>query len=279
MKPVAAAPAQGRARASALAAAARDPARLPGRDRALLILVASYGSSKPRVALVDEDNLPVDGRDRRPALPRRPHDRRGEQERRTSCDSRRRRPTGSFRTARSSPAVTVPPGFVATLRGMVASPKLQVELSHGTISSRVEPAGAGARLLAQPPAPAGLHRQQPPVRGPDPARAANGSVLGRQFNVLGLERSQRLLERMPPDPGGAEPRGLHRTTRGSALADTGDAMRAIAPPDRDLVHALRAGARAALSAEVQAYTLAVTITLPRRCCSRPARSPPSGTRT
>ena len=34
-------------------------------------------------------------------------------------------------------AVTVPPGFVATLRGMVQSPKVEVELSHGTISSRV----------------------------------------------------------------------------------------------------------------------------------------------
>ena len=40
----------------------------------LVGLVASYASSKPRVAFVDEDGLPSTVDRRREALPRRPHD-------------------------------------------------------------------------------------------------------------------------------------------------------------------------------------------------------------
>ena len=94
--------------------------------------------------------------------------------------------------------VTVPPGFVSTLRGMVRSPQLELQLSTGTISLAGRAAGAGARLLAQPPAPARVHRQQPPLHEADPARRRR-QLPRRADHVLGIERPQRLLRAMPHD--------------------------------------------------------------------------------
>ena len=91
---------------------------------ALLIgLVASYGSSKPRVAFVDEDNLPatvvlggkrfdvghtIDEASKKVKLVR------------LSPDEAKRQ----LDDGRVVAVVTVPPGFVSTLRGMVRSPQL-----------------------------------------------------------------------------------------------------------------------------------------------------------
>src|ERR1044072_8457780 len=86
----------------------------------LVGLVASYGSSKPRVALVDEDNLP-------PTLELGGHvfhvDRRIDEVSknvklvRLDADEAGRQ----LRDGRVVAVVTVPPGFVSTLRGMVES--------------------------------------------------------------------------------------------------------------------------------------------------------------
>jgi len=105
---------------------------------ALLIgLVASYGSSKPRVAFVDEDNLPatvvlggkrfdvghtIDEASKKVKLVR------------LSPEEAKRQ----LDDGRVVAVVTVPPGFISTLRGMVRSPQLELQLSTGTISSRVE---------------------------------------------------------------------------------------------------------------------------------------------
>ena len=102
----------------------------------LVGLVASYASSKPRVAFVDEDNLPptviVGGK-------------------RFHVDRTIREVSQNVKLVRLSPeaarqlstggvvaVVTVPPGFIASLKGMVKSPQLELQLSKGTLSSRVE---------------------------------------------------------------------------------------------------------------------------------------------
>ena len=129
---------------------------------ALLVgLVASYASSKPRVALVDEDNLPATRRRRRQALRRRPHD--STRRARTSKLVRLSPDEADAAAATNGKVVavvTVPPGFIATLKGMVRSPQLELAASRGTISLAGRAAGAGARLLAQPPAPARVHRER-----------------------------------------------------------------------------------------------------------------------
>ena len=161
--------AQGHARAAALAAAARDPARLPARDRAAVGLVASYGSSKPRVAFVDEDNLPatvvlggkrfdvdhtIDEASKKVKLVRLSPER-GEAPARRRPRRRRRDRAAGLRldAARDGPEPAA------------RAPALD---RHDLLARRA--AGAGARLLAQPPAPERVHREQPPLRDADPAR-------------------------------------------------------------------------------------------------------------
>src|SRR5205823_9766250 len=105
---------------------------------ALLVgLVAGYANAKPRVALVDEDGLPrfvsigghrfdVDRTIRRVSkdvsLVRLGHD-----------EAQR-----ELRSGKVVAVLTVPPGFVATLKGMVSSPRLEVQTARGIISSRVD---------------------------------------------------------------------------------------------------------------------------------------------
>src|SRR5205814_2416655 len=102
----------------------------------LVGLVAGYASSKPRVALVDEDGLPayVDVGDRR-----------------FDVNATITRVSSNVRLVRLSPeeaarelrtgkvvaTVTVPRGFVADLEGMVRSPRLVLQTTHGGITPRV----------------------------------------------------------------------------------------------------------------------------------------------
>jgi len=102
----------------------------------LVGLVAAYASSKPRVAFVDEDNLP-------PTLVlggRRFHV--DHTIARVSHDVKLVRLSGGeaareLQTGKVVAVVTVPRGFVADLRGMVRSPRLLLQTTHGGLSPRV----------------------------------------------------------------------------------------------------------------------------------------------
>src|SRR2546430_1926089 len=103
----------------------------------LVGLVASYASSKPRVALVDEDNLP-------PTVMIGGH--------RFHVDKTIDQVSKNVQLVRLSPAeaapplqngkvvadVTVPPGFIATLKEMGRSPQLEIQPSRGTTPSRAD---------------------------------------------------------------------------------------------------------------------------------------------
>ena len=166
---------------------------------ALLIgLVASYGSSKPRVAFVDEDNLPatvvlggkrfdvghtIDEASKKVKLVR------------LSPDEAKRQ----LDDGRVVAVVTVPPGFVSTLRGMVRSPQLELQLSTGTISSRVEQQVQALvyslnRQLQSAYIASNLRYVTLILHGGD------GSFLGAPITVLGIEKAQRLLREMPQTP-------------------------------------------------------------------------------
>ncbi len=170
----------------------------PAAIAVLVGLVASYASAKPRVALVDEDRLPptveVGGE--------RFHVDRTIRQVSRNVTLVRLSPEVAqhqLRTGKVVAVVTVPPGFIATLRGMVQSPKLELELSRGTISSRVE---QQVQALVY-----SLNRQlQDAYIGNNLQyvtlilHGGNGTFLGRPFNVLGLERAEQLLARMPRSP-------------------------------------------------------------------------------
>ena len=222
----------------------------------LVGLVASYASSKPRVALVDEDNLP-------PTVVIGGH--------RFHVDKTIDQVSKNVQLVRLSPAeaahqlkngkvvavVTVPPGFIATLKEMVRSPQLEIQLSRGTISSRVDQQVQALiyslnRQLQQAYIGTNLSYVTLILHG------GNGTFLGRPISVLGLERSQRVLARMPQT---ARVRKLEDFIHDArlALANTGDALKATANPIEP-VYASTRGRTWVLSANVQAYALALTIT-------------------
>jgi hypothetical protein len=222
----------------------------------LVGLVASYASSKPRVALVDEDNLPptvvIGGK--------RFHvDRTIERVSRTvnlvRLDSEEAE--RQLKNGKVVAVLTVPPGFISTLRGMVKSPQVELQLSRGTLSSRVEQQVQALvyslnRQLQSAYIEQNLRYVRLILRGGD------GSFLGSPIEVLGIEKAERVLAGMPDTPRNRQLRDFLRDAR-LALANTDDALRSTAHPI-ELVRAPLIGRTWVLSAEVQAYALGLTIT-------------------
>jgi ABC-2 type transport system permease protein len=223
---------------------------------ALLVgLVAGYASSKPRVALVDEAGLPhtitlagqtfdVDATIRRVSQ--------NVKLVRLSRDEAARQ----LRNGEVVATITVPPNFLSDLRGMLRSPRLEVRTSTGTIGSRVQ---QQIQALVY-----SLNRQlQRAFIGTNLGyvdalkHGAKITFLGRQIDILGLDRAAQLLERIPPGPERDRVLDFVHDAR-LALAETGAAMRATANPI-ELKQVPERGRTWALSAQVQAYALAVTI--------------------
>jgi ABC-type Na+ efflux pump permease subunit len=222
---------------------------------ALLVgLVAGYANAKPRVALVDQDGLPrfvnvgghrfdVDRTIKRVSkdvdLVKLGHD-----------EAQR-----ELRSGKVVAVLTVPTGFVATLQGMVSSPRLEVQTARGIISSRVD---EQVQALVY-----GLNRQlQTAYIGADLGyvrlilHGGHGAFLDREFTVLGLDGAELLLR----SASGAQARKLREFIGDArlALARTGDALRATAHPI-EIARLKGRGRTWALSADVQAYALGLTI--------------------
>jgi ABC-2 type transport system permease protein len=223
---------------------------------ALVGLVASYGSSKPRVALVDEDNLPASvvlGGHRFDVQRTIDQVSRNVDLVRLSPDEARRQ----LGDGRVVAVVTVPPGFISTLRGMVHSPQLQLQLSTGTISTRVEQQVQALvyslnRQLQRAYIASNLRYVRLILHGGD------GSFLGAPITVLGIEKAQRMLAAGPQTPKTKALLDFLHDAR-LALANTNVALSSTAHPI-ELVRAPAGGRTWALSAEVQAYALGLTIT-------------------
>ena len=224
---------------------------------ALLVgLVAGYSNSKPRVALVDEDNLPatvVIGGKRFHVDHTIKEVSRNVKLVRLSADDAQRQ----LRTGQVVAVVTVPPGFISTLEGMVRSPKLEVQLSHGTISSRVDQqvqalVNSLNRQLQRAYIDTNLKYVTLILSG------GKGTFLGEPIDVIGLERSQKVLQAMPQTRRVRVLEDFIHDAR-LALANTGDALRATAHPIQ-IAHTGNRGRTSALSAQVQATAIALTIT-------------------
>ena len=223
---------------------------------ALLVgIVAGYASSKPRVALVDEAGLPhsitiagetfdVDSTIRRVS------------QNVKLVRLSREEAARELRNGQVVATITVPSNFVSDLRGMLRSPRLQVQTSTGTIGSRVQ---QQIQALVY-----SLNRQlqQAFIRTNLAYVAAlkHGATitfLGREIDILGLDRAAQLLDELPPSPQRDRVRDFVHDAR-LALAETGAAMRATANPIQ-LEQVPQQGRTWALSAQVQSYALAVTI--------------------
>lgn len=222
----------------------------------LVGLVAAYGSAKPRVALVDEDRLPevavVGGRSFRiqdaiDEVGRNVH------LVRLQPDEAAR----ALRTGRVVATLTVPPGFLADLKSGVHAPSLVYQTTRGGISSRITQqvqalVYALNRRLQAAYVDTDLHYVRLIVDG------GKATFLGHTYDVLGLTRLQRELAALPPSPQRARIAEFARIAR-IALAQTGSLLAATANPI-GLERAKERSRSSLLSAQVQSYALALTIT-------------------
>lgn len=223
---------------------------------ALLIgLTAAYANAKPRVALVDLDGIPhrvviagksfdVDGLIDQVAqnveIVRMSESKASQQ----------------LQSGRVAAVVTVPPGFVAELKGLVTSPHLTLATGTGGITPRVRQQMQALvynlnRKLQSAFIQADIEYVNLLLHG------GSGRVLGRRFSIIGLDGTARLLEQLPRSPQVATIEDFVNDAR-LALALTGTAIRATASPI-ELDEVTGQGRTSALSAQVQAYGLAITI--------------------
>jgi ABC-type multidrug transport system permease subunit len=223
---------------------------------ALVGLVAGYANAKPRVALVDLDDLPetvaIGGR--RFHVDRTIDRVSSEVQlvRLSSGEAERQLETGEVVAT-----LTVPDGFIADLRAMVRSPRLILETTRGGLAPRVTQQVQALvyslnRELQEAYIETNLEYTKVILEG------GKGQFLGRTFSVLGLEGAERLLNELPSGPRLDKIREFVRTAK-LALAETDDALRSTANPI-ELEQAPDRGRTWVLSAQVQAYALALTLT-------------------
>jgi ABC-2 type transport system permease protein len=223
---------------------------------ALVGLVAGYSNSKPRVALVDLDNLPptvaVGGHTFYVDRTINEVSRNVRLERMSAARAER-----ELQQGRVVAVLTVPHGFIGDLEGMVRSPTLQVELAPGGLRPRLEQQVQALvytlnRKLQRAYVEQNLQYVRLLLHG------GAGTFLGRKFDVLGLDGSQQLLAGLPRGPKLDALRSFVHDAR-LALAQTDDALRATANPI-DLKRVNDKGRSWLLGAQVQAYALAITLT-------------------
>ena len=218
--------------------------------------VAGYGSSKPRVALVDEDHLPavvrIGGRDFRIAdaidevgknvhLVRMSHDEAARQ----------------LRAGRVVATLTVPPGFLAELRSGLVSPSLVYQTTHGGISSRVtQQVQALVYSLNRRLQRAFVQTDLRYVRLIQ--HGGTATFAGKKYDVLGLDRMHDLIVQLPKSAQRDRVAEFARIAS-VALGQTGNLLASTASPI-SLERAPEKSRSSLLSAQVQAYALALTIT-------------------
>jgi ABC-2 type transport system permease protein len=224
---------------------------------ALLVgLVAGYANAKPRVALVDEDNLPpvvtVAGQEFGVSKTIHEVARNVILVKMSQAEAARELAAGKVVAV-----ITVPPGFIADLQTTVEQPSLILETGTGGVSPRVRQQMQALVYqlngkLQRAFIAANLRYVTLILHG------GAGSFLGNNFHVLGLDGTQRLLEGMRPSQRAAAIRAFVRVAR-LALRQTGNALQATANPIR-LEQPKAKGRTWVLSAQVQAYGIALTIT-------------------
>ena len=222
----------------------------------LVGLVAGYASAKPRVAFVDEDNVPpivevaghrfhiqtiIDEVGQNVTLVRMPPD-----------EAARELDSGKIVAS-----ITVPPGFLGKLETTVQQPSLVLRTGSGALASRVTQQMQALvyqlnRQLQDAFIKANLAYVTLILHG------GSGTFLGQHFDVLGLDQTQQLLAALPPDERVKRIEDFVRIAR-LALAQTGRALDATANPIL-LEQPSAKGRTWALSADVQAYGIALTVT-------------------
>jgi ABC-2 family transporter protein len=228
----------------------------------LVGLVVRYANDRPRVAFVDLDDLPrvlavggeefnVDGvineaNESAELVPM------------SEEEANRELENGEVVAV-----IIVPRGFASRLRGMVESPRLVLKTMQGGLAGRVEQQTQALvynlnRLLQTSYIEANLEYVQLILEG------GEGSFLGNEFDVVGLDEAARILEEIQEktdDPTvRAEAEKLEVFVREArlALGASDDSLRATANPIELEVDS-EAGRTWLLSAQLQSYALGLTL--------------------
>lgn len=221
----------------------------------LIALVAAYGEAKPRVALVDEDGLPdvVEIAGQRFNVNRTIG--------RVSEDVdlvrlSRADAEDELSRGRLVGVLTVPPGFVASLKTLATSPTLTLETTRGPLSAQVT---QQAQALVY-----SLNRQLQDVyieANLDYVNALErgGSIefAGQKLDILGLAGVEEALAGLPPTPQVEEVRRFV-DTGAQALDFADEAIRATANP---IELQIEGGERrvSATVARLEAHALALSL--------------------
>jgi ABC-2 type transport system permease protein len=228
---------------------------------ALLVgLVVRYAGERPRVALVDRANLPSTI-----VLGDRGFDLERLFEQASEVDLVRMSPGRASReleTGRVLAVLTIPEDFSVRLRGLRSSPRLVLRTTSGALGSRVtEKMQALVYAINLRLQKAYIAANLGYVRL---LRKGGSGTIGRsRLTIMGLQRAERELDRLArsPDPDVARPAGelarfVHQVD--GAVGQVGEFLRATANPIQ-LVTTARAGRTWVLSAQVQAYALALSL--------------------
>ncbi len=221
----------------------------------LIGLTAAYANAKPRVALVDLDGIPhrvvvagksfdVDALIHQVA------------KNAELVPMSERAASSGLASGRVAAVITIPQGFIAELEGLVSSPHLTLATGTGGITTRVRQQMQALVYNLNLKLQAAFI--QADSRYVDLLlHGGTGRVLGRDFSIIGLDGTARLLARLPPS---AEKEKIVDFVHDArlALALTDNAIRATASPIV-LDEERGRGRTSALSAQVQAYGLAITV--------------------
>lgn len=224
---------------------------------ALLVgLVAGYAAAKPRVAFVDDDDLPqvivvgghrfhiqtvIDVVAKQVTLVR-------------LSDAEAARELDNGKVVAT---ITVPPGFLGDLETTVVSPHLILKTGSGGLAPRVTQQVQSLvyqlnQKLQGGYIAANLEFVKLLLQG------GHGKFVGKQFDVMGLDRTSQELAKLPQSKRVAAIANFVRQAK-EGLAQTGEALRATANPIT-LKQAPTHGRTWLLSAQVQSYGIAVTVT-------------------
>jgi hypothetical protein len=224
-------------------------------------LVVRYAGDRPRVALVDQDGLPNvivvgDARfDVQRVFRRAAQD--VELVRLSAAEADRELANGDVLGI-----VVIPAGFQRQIRGMIESPSIQLRTTKSALATRIVEkvqalVFAVNTELQQAYIKANLNYVNLLLNG------GHGSLLGNEFDVMGLTRAGQELDELSksPDPAvAAKARELADFVRQArlALANTDDSLRATAHPIQ-LVREASGGRALLLSGQIQAYAIALTL--------------------
>jgi hypothetical protein len=219
--------------------------------------VAGYANSRPRIAVVDLDHIPAKTTVAGHTYHIKNLINEVAKNVRISWMSKAQA-AQALRTGEVVGVITIPHGFINDLKSVSTSPQVEFETSQGGISSRVT---QQMQALIY-----NLNRKLQEAYLKDAIgyisiirSGGTASFLGSDYKVLGIEKARSLLAAEKNNPQAAKVVRFLDTANGALRASEVSA-RAVAQPIR-LATATRSGRGWLLSAQMQAYALALTVSI------------------